>query len=51
MADREITYSFSDLTGFDVIETATKSTSVSNPVGGNLISTGTPIWCSRDRSK
>jgi DMSO/TMAO reductase YedYZ molybdopterin-dependent catalytic subunit len=42
MVDREITYSFDDLAGFDVIETVTTLTCVSNPVGGKLISTG--VW-------
>jgi DMSO/TMAO reductase YedYZ molybdopterin-dependent catalytic subunit len=42
MVDREATYSFDDLARFDVIETVTTLTCVSNPVGGNLISTG--IW-------
>ncbi|MBP2452144.1 hypothetical protein JOF57_002057 [Mycolicibacterium lutetiense] len=40
--DREITYSFADLTQFDLIEKAVTLTCVSNPVGGDLISTG--IW-------
>ncbi|EUA52243.1 oxidoreductase molybdopterin binding domain protein [Mycobacterium xenopi 4042] len=42
MVDREATYSFDDLVHFDVVETVTTLTCVSNPVGGNLISTG--IW-------
>jgi DMSO/TMAO reductase YedYZ molybdopterin-dependent catalytic subunit len=42
MVDREATYSFDDLAHFDVVETVTTLTCVSNPVGGNLISTG--IW-------
>jgi DMSO/TMAO reductase YedYZ molybdopterin-dependent catalytic subunit len=42
MVDREITYSFADLTQFDLIEKAVTLTCVSNPVGGDLISTG--IW-------
>ncbi len=42
MVDREATYSFEDLARFDVVETATTLTCVSNPVGGTLISTG--IW-------
>ncbi|OBK28719.1 oxidoreductase [Mycobacterium asiaticum] len=42
MVDREITYSFDDLTKFDVVESVTTLTCVSNPVGGNLISTG--VW-------
>ncbi|OBI83086.1 molybdopterin-dependent oxidoreductase [Mycobacterium sp. 1245805.9] len=40
--DRETTYSFDDLARFDVVETVTTLTCVSNPVGGNLISTG--VW-------
>ncbi len=42
MVDREVTYSFEDLAGFDVVEMVTTLTCVSNPVGGELISTG--IW-------
>jgi DMSO/TMAO reductase YedYZ molybdopterin-dependent catalytic subunit len=42
MVDHEATYNFDDLAHFDVVETATTLTCVSNPVGGNLISTG--IW-------
>ncbi|OBI66909.1 molybdopterin-dependent oxidoreductase [Mycobacterium sp. E796] len=42
MVDRETTYSFDDLARFDVVETVTTLTCVSNPVGGNLISTG--VW-------
>ncbi len=42
MVDHEATYSFNDLVGFDVVETAMTLTCVSNPVGGPLISTG--IW-------
>jgi DMSO/TMAO reductase YedYZ molybdopterin-dependent catalytic subunit len=42
MVDREATYSFDDLTHFDAVETVTTLTCVSNPVGGNLISTG--LW-------
>ncbi|ACC41476.1 conserved membrane-bound oxidoreductase [Mycobacterium marinum M] len=42
MVDREISYTFDDLTQFDVVETVATLTCVSNPVGGNLISTG--IW-------
>ena len=42
MVDREATYSFDDLAHFDVVETVTTLTCVSNPVGGKLISTG--IW-------
>ena len=42
LVDREVTYSFDDLAHFDVIETVTTLTCVSNPVGGKLISTG--VW-------
>ncbi|BBZ70117.1 molybdopterin-dependent oxidoreductase [Mycobacterium paraseoulense] len=42
MVNREATYSFADLAGFDVVEKGTTLTCVSNPVGGDLISTG--IW-------
>jgi DMSO/TMAO reductase YedYZ molybdopterin-dependent catalytic subunit len=42
MVDHEATYSFDDLAHFDVVETVTTLTCVSNPVGGKLISTG--IW-------
>ncbi|WP_239657082.1 molybdopterin-dependent oxidoreductase [Mycobacterium riyadhense] len=42
MVDHEASYSFDDLDHFEVIETVTTLTCVSNPVGGNLISTG--IW-------
>jgi DMSO/TMAO reductase YedYZ molybdopterin-dependent catalytic subunit len=42
MVDREITYSFDQLAGFDVVEMVMTLTCVSNPVGGNLISTG--VW-------
>jgi DMSO/TMAO reductase YedYZ molybdopterin-dependent catalytic subunit len=42
MVDHEATYSFDQLAGFDVVEMATTLTCVSNPVGGNLISTG--VW-------
>ena len=42
MVDREATYSFGDLARFEVVETVTTLTCVSNPVGGNLISTG--VW-------
>ncbi|OBK52414.1 molybdopterin-dependent oxidoreductase [Mycobacterium sp. 1081908.1] len=42
MVDREATYRFDDLARFDVVETVTTLTCVSNPVGGNLISTG--VW-------
>ena len=43
MVNREATYSFDDLAHFDVVETVATLTCVSNPVGGNLISTGTWI--------
>ncbi|SPM32050.1 molybdopterin-dependent oxidoreductase [Mycobacterium terramassiliense] len=42
MVDHEATYSFGDLARFDLVETVTTLTCVSNPVGGNLISTG--VW-------
>ncbi|RUP01905.1 MAG: oxidoreductase [Mycobacterium sp.] len=42
MVDRETSYSFDDLTRFDLVETVATLTCVSNPVGGKLISTG--IW-------
>lgn len=42
MVNREVTYSFADLAGFDVIEKVATLTCVSNPVGGKLISTG--VW-------
>ncbi|CAM3125706.1 oxidoreductase [Mycobacterium intermedium] len=42
MVDRETTYSFADLDRFEVVESVTTLTCVSNPVGGDLISTG--IW-------
>lgn len=42
MVDREVTYSFDALAHFDVVETVTTLTCVSNPVGGDLISTG--VW-------
>ncbi|MGE5695277.1 MAG: molybdopterin-dependent oxidoreductase [Candidatus Sericytochromatia bacterium] len=42
MVDREITYSFDDLTQFDVVEKAVTLTCVSNPVGGDLI--GNAVW-------
>lgn len=42
MVDHEATYSFDDLARFDVVETVTTLTCVSNPVGGPLISTG--VW-------
>ncbi|CDO33774.1 molybdopterin-dependent oxidoreductase [Mycolicibacterium porcinum] len=42
MVDREISYSFADLDRFEVIEKAVTLTCVSNPVGGEYISTG--MW-------
>lgn len=42
MVDHEATYSFDELLGFDAVEMVTTLTCVSNPVGGNLISTG--VW-------
>jgi DMSO/TMAO reductase YedYZ molybdopterin-dependent catalytic subunit len=42
MVDREATYSFDDLARFEVVEKVATLTCVSNPVGGNLISTG--VW-------
>jgi DMSO/TMAO reductase YedYZ molybdopterin-dependent catalytic subunit len=42
MVDREITYSFDDLARFELVEKVATLTCVSNPVGGNLISTG--VW-------
>ncbi len=42
LVDREVTYSFDDLADFDIVEMATTLTCVSNPVGGNLVSTG--VW-------
>ncbi|OBH84255.1 molybdopterin-dependent oxidoreductase [Mycobacterium scrofulaceum] len=42
MVDREETYGFADLAGFEVVEKVATLTCVSNPVGGNLISTG--VW-------
>lgn len=41
MVDREITYSFADLERFEVVEKVVTLTCVSNPVGGDLISTAT----------
>ncbi len=38
MVDKEITYTFSDLEQFEVLQRAVTLTCVSNPVGGNLIS-------------
>ncbi|MEZ0342718.1 molybdopterin-dependent oxidoreductase [Mycobacterium sp. pV006] len=42
MVDREITYRFDDLDGFEVVEKAVTLTCVSNPVGGELISNA--LW-------
>ena len=42
MVDREATYSFEELAAFDVVEMPMTLTCVSNPVGGDLISTG--VW-------
>lgn len=42
LVDREITYSFADLARFEAVERAITLTCVSNPVGGELISTG--MW-------
>ncbi|WP_156623840.1 molybdopterin-dependent oxidoreductase [Mycobacterium sp. 852002-40037_SCH5390672] len=42
MVEHEATYSFDELAHFDVVETVTTLTCVSNPVGGDLISTG--VW-------
>ncbi|MGE2835527.1 molybdopterin-dependent oxidoreductase [Mycobacterium sp. SMC-4] len=42
MVDRETTFRFEDLDGFDVVEKAVTLTCVSNPVGGELISTA--VW-------
>ena len=42
MVDRETTYSFADLVHFEAVEMVTTLTCVSNPVGGELISTG--VW-------
>ncbi|GAB3012565.1 molybdopterin-dependent oxidoreductase [Mycobacterium bourgelatii] len=42
LVDRETTHSFADLERFEVVESVTTLTCVSNPIGGNLISTG--IW-------
>lgn len=40
MVEREIVYTFDDLAAFDVVEAVVTLTCVSNPVGGDLISTG-----------
>ncbi|MBU9765241.1 molybdopterin-dependent oxidoreductase [Mycobacterium sp. TNTM28] len=42
MVDHEITYSFADLARFEAVEKAITLACVSNPVGGDLISTG--LW-------
>ncbi|MCV7443341.1 molybdopterin-dependent oxidoreductase [Mycobacterium paraense] len=42
MVDHEAAYSFDDLARFDAVEAVTTLTCVSNPVGGDLISTG--VW-------
>jgi DMSO/TMAO reductase YedYZ molybdopterin-dependent catalytic subunit len=42
MVNREVTYSFPALADFEVVEMVTTLTCVSNPVGGELISTG--VW-------
>lgn len=42
MVNREATYGFADLAGFEVVEKVATLACVSNPVGGKLISTG--IW-------
>lgn len=42
MVDRDISYSFADLDRFEVVEKAVTLTCVSNPVGGEYISTG--MW-------
>jgi DMSO/TMAO reductase YedYZ molybdopterin-dependent catalytic subunit len=42
LVDREATYSFDDLARFNLVETVMTLTCVSNPIGGNLISTG--VW-------
>ncbi len=41
MVDREITYSFDDLSRFEPVEKTVTLTCVSNPVGGDLISNAT----------
>ena len=41
MVDREVTYGFEDLQGFEVVEKLVTLTCVSNPVGGDLISNAT----------
>lgn len=42
MVNREATYGFADLAGFEVVDKVATLTCVSNPVGGDLISTG--VW-------
>jgi DMSO/TMAO reductase YedYZ molybdopterin-dependent catalytic subunit len=42
MVDHEAIYNFDDLAHFDVVEKVATLTCVSNPVGGDLISTG--VW-------
>jgi DMSO/TMAO reductase YedYZ molybdopterin-dependent catalytic subunit len=42
MVDREITYSFADLSQFEVVEKVVTLACVSNPVGGDLISNA--VW-------
>lgn len=42
MVDREITYRFDDLEGFEVVDKVVTLTCVSNPVGGELISNA--LW-------
>lgn len=41
MVDRELTYSFADLERFEPVDATVTLTCVSNPVGGDLISTAT----------
>jgi DMSO/TMAO reductase YedYZ molybdopterin-dependent catalytic subunit len=41
MVDREITYRFDDLQGFEAVQKVVTLTCVSNPVGGDLISNAT----------
>ncbi|GAA1671315.1 oxidoreductase [Mycolicibacterium murale] len=42
MVDREVTFTFDDLSRFDVVEKAVTLACVSNPVGGDLISNA--VW-------
>ncbi|WP_099024751.1 molybdopterin-dependent oxidoreductase [Mycolicibacterium palauense] len=42
MVDRELTYGFDDLAGFEVVEKVVTLCCVSNPVGGDLISNA--VW-------